>query len=101
MTRTPLTRSARKFTNQTGTSFGDKHGLDVANLGSVPYAIRVDEATTTVTYVGKATIGVLTSAASWLIFRITTTTTLTTVEWADADSNFDNVWDDRASLTYS
>ena len=56
----------------------------------------------TVAYVGKAIAGTLSSAASWQVKKLVfaadggVTTTV-----ADGDLNFDNVWDDRASLTYS
>jgi len=67
---------------------------------SVPYGTRIDEASATVTYVGKASPGTATSAASWLIQKIDTTTG-TVITWADGDGDFDNVWDNRAGLSYS
>lgn len=65
---------------------------------SAPLAIRLDDGATYL-YVGKAAIGTATSAASWQICRITQADT--TVVWADGDASFNNVWDDRASLSYS
>ena len=50
-------------------------------------------------YTGKAAPGSLTSAAVWKICKIDTTTGATT--WADGNNNYDNVYDDRTSLTYS
>lgn len=61
----------------------------------------IDEASNTVTYVGKAPVGSATSAAVWRISKITISGTLTTVSWADGDPLADNVWDNRASLSYS
>ena len=53
-------------------------------------------------YEGFAPAGTATSAASWQIKRNTwTNNQLTAVEWADGNTNFDNVWDNRASLSYS
>lgn len=63
-------------------------------------AVRVDEASATVTYVGEAGPGAATSAAKWRIKKIDTTSG-TAVTWADGNVLFDNVWDDRAALTYS
>ena len=63
-------------------------------------ATRLDD-TGTVTYVGKADPGSATSAAVWSIFRMTETGDDLVIEWADGDANPDNIWDNRASLTYS
>jgi len=54
-----------------------------------------------VSYMGEADPGTLTSAPTWRIKRITETGADVAVVWADGDASFDNVWDDRASLTYS
>jgi hypothetical protein len=66
-----------------------------------PFAARVDEAPGGVTYVGTAAAGALPGAAAWRIKRLTEFGGVVTVEWADGDAGCDNVWDDRASLTYS
>lgn len=62
---------------------------------------RVDEASATVTYIGQAQDGSSIGNAVWQIQRITSSGGATEIEWADGNNNFDNVWDDRASLTYS
>ena len=63
---------------------------------------RYDAVGTTQAYVGKAAPGTATSAALWQIKRLTYTSAGdVTVEVADGDLDFDNVWDNRASLTYS
>lgn len=66
-------------------------------------AVRTDSATTAnVTYVGKAAIGSATSSAVWQVQKVDETTTNTAIiTWADGNSNFDNIWDNRASLSYS
>lgn len=65
------------------------------------YALRTDATTTAnVTYVGKAKVGTATSADQWQIQRIDETSD-TVITWADGDDKFNNVWDDRASLSYS
>lgn len=74
--------------------------------GSMAYATRIDQApdSTGLTYYkGEAAVGSATSDAVWRIQRITLSDISDDViiQWADGDSNFNNVWDNRASLTYS
>lgn len=92
------------FPKVTGTTLGDKHMIDVAVPGGVAsaiYATIVDEPSSTVTYVGNAETGSSESDLVWQIKKITVTGTVTKIEWADGNSNFDNSWTNRASLTYS
>lgn len=53
-------------------------------------------------YMGRAVVGSLTSDAVWQIEKYVYDATphLIAKQWADGDSNYDNVWDNRASLTY-
>lgn len=64
-----------------------------------PLVTLVDTATsTTIVYIGKAVRGTATSAASWLIKSIDTTSGAE-IKWASADA--DQIWDNRVSLTYT
>lgn len=63
-------------------------------------ATRIDEASSTVMYVGQALTGSATSAAVWKIFKIDSSSGLI-ITWADGNSHYDNVYDDRANLSYS
>ena len=68
------------------------------------YSIQVSyDANQNIEYFGKANIGTLTSDALWQIKKLSydSNQNITTVEWADGDIAFNNVWDDRASLSYS
>lgn len=65
------------------------------------YAMRYDEVDETTAYKGEAAPGTVTSDATWRIARYTFTGPDVTVEFADGDKNFDNIWDNRASLSYS
>ena len=78
-------------------------GVDTVTASITPdgYATRLDEASATVTYVGKALPGTASSAALWQIFRMTESSGDLTIEYADGDDNFDNVYDSRAGLSYS
>lgn len=53
-------------------------------------------------YLGHAVPGTATSAATWRIQKLTFGAGGdVSTQWADGNSNFDNVWDNRASLSYS
>ena len=71
------------------------------NVGIAYFATRVDEASSTVTYVGKAEPGSSPASAVWQIKRITESGASTVIEYAGGSDLFDQVWVDRASLTYS
>lgn len=68
------------------------------------YAILLDDISTSgVTYVGKAIIGSSQASAVWQIRKLDESGTPTTlsITWADGNSNFDNVWSDRLTESYS
>lgn len=62
--------------------------------------VRLDEVSDTLFYVGKAGIGRTNSDANWLIIRYTTVGNVLMSEYANGSENFDQVWNDRATLTY-
>ena len=62
-------------------------------------ALRLDQNTATIAYVGDAAIASSTAAPVWRIKRLDTTSGII-IQWADGNQHFDNVWDNRASLTY-
>jgi hypothetical protein len=56
----------------------------------------------TVAYLGQAQPGTSTAAALWRIQKLSFGVDGdVTALWADGNANFDNVWDNRASLTYT
>ena len=61
---------------------------------------KIDDLGSTI-YIGYAAPGALTADASWKIMRMSVSGTVTTVQWADGNDGFDNIWDNRASLLYS
>lgn len=63
-------------------------------------ATILDDSADPILYVGKAPIGTATSAASWQIVKLDTSSGMIKT-WADGDGDFDNIWDDRVSLSYS
>ena len=67
-------------------------------------AIRTDEQPTGTTYIGRAHPGAATADAVWQISRVVVVAgppPTTTITWADGDSKSNNIWDDRAALSYS
>jgi len=54
-------------------------------------------------YVGEANPNRDTNTTGWRIKKITYDSdgNPTEVNWADGNSNFDNIWDNRATYTYS
>lgn len=53
-------------------------------------------------YIGKATAGSAKSTAVWQIKKLTWDgNNLTDIQWANGNTNYDNVWNNRASLSYS
>lgn len=71
---------------------------------AVPYATRIDQAADELTYyTGFAAVGSSTTSSVWRIKKtvLSATSDDVTITWADGDSSFDNVWDNRLSLTYS
>jgi hypothetical protein len=63
------------------------------------YALRLVESSP-YTYIGKAVTGSDEGDAVWQIFRMDETSGLK-IEWADGNSNFDNIWSNYAGLSYS
>ena len=68
---------------------------------TVPYALQYDDAGAGVTYIGEALPGTDTTASGWRIKRTTVSGSDIMIEWADGDSMFNNIWDNRELLSYS
>lgn len=64
------------------------------------YITKIDE-TSSATYIGIAAPGSATSTASWRVQQITTSGTVTSILLADGNKLFDNIWDNRAALSYA
>lgn len=80
----------------------NKTNNSIRTTGSSPYASMIDDYTTTnVTYFGYAAAGSLTSSAVWRMKIFDETGDYLIIKWADGNSDFDNEWDNRASLSYS
>lgn len=112
---TPTVDGYVPVVNPDGTTIGGQSdGLTDAELRASPidvqgtfysttaqYAVIADNKTTGgVIYIGYADPGTATSAASWRIKKVDISN-YPVITWADGDTNFNNVFDNRVSLTYS
>ena len=72
--------------------------LQTISFGGFKFTLRLDTVGS-IDYVGEASIGTATSAASWRIKRVDSTTGII-IQWAGTGV-FNQIWDNRASLSYS
>ena len=75
-------------------------GKKYQKVSGAMLAERVDEVSGTLMYVGYSAPGTLTSAAEWAIKRVDSSAGIVTT-WADGEATANQIWDNRASLTYS
>ncbi len=61
----------------------------------------LDDAGGNALYIGRAAPGIPTTEAAWEIRKLLTLGNNLEILWADGDGNYDNIWDNRASLSYS
>lgn len=56
-----------------------------------------------VLYAGRAFPGSSKASAVWQIYKLTydSNDSVIDIQWADGNSDFDNIWNNRAGLTYS
>jgi hypothetical protein len=75
---------------------------DVLGQSTATYAVKYNAVDATTAYSGKAIPGTATSAASWLIQKLTFNAGGdVTIQYANGADTFVNIWDNRASLSYS
>lgn len=83
------------------TRYSTQEAVNLLAVSKIGLKTIIDEASATVTYIGYAEQGAGTDAASWAIEKIDGDVSGDTViTWA-GNANFDQVWDDRATLSYS
>jgi len=79
---------------------GHTHSID--DITMTQLSLEYDVVSSTLSYLGEANPGTATSAASWRIKKLVFDAAGDiTVTYADGNSSFDNIWDNRASLSYS
>ena len=67
----------------------------------MPYALKFDSVSATVQYKGEAIPGADVADPIWRVCKINVTGDDIDIIWADGNTRFDNIWDNRASLSYS
>ena len=72
----------------------------IINPKEAEITLLIDEQGTT-TYLGRAKRGTATSDAAWQIRRITFNGTTNTFQYANGSNRYNQIWDNRTSLTYS
>lgn len=68
---------------------------------NIPNYVLLDEVDANTLYIGESKPGTDTASALWRIRKLLTTGTVTSIQFADGDDLFDNIWADRTSLNYS
>ena len=68
--------------------------------GQIEEATRVDVASSTITYLGKALPETQTNQALWQVVRLTIDPSGSLIKEYAGGSSYNQVWDNRASLTY-
>ena len=71
--------------------------LNPQTIGS----ILIDDTDPSTIYIGKAPTGASTSSAVWRIERITFVGSITEIKFANGSPEYNSIWDNRASLSYS
>lgn len=67
----------------------------------IVFSKRTDIVNDNLIYKGEAYVGSSSANPVWRIRRLTISVDGdVTEEWADGNSNFDNIWNDRGNLTY-
>jgi hypothetical protein len=78
-------------------------GLDVYRLRTTsgPMSVKLDQVDANTLYIGEALPGTAGSEAAWRIRKFLTAGSVSSMLYANGDSAFSNIWDNRAGLTYS
>ena len=75
--------------------------LNSLNNESLPKTINIDESVSNIVYFGYADAGSLSSNPSWRVKKIEISGLVSITTYADGNTNFDNIWDNRLTLSYS
>jgi hypothetical protein len=73
----------------------------VATLTESQPAPIVDEVSNVLSYVGYAPLGTKVTEAKWKVLRVSKTGNVTTTEYAGGLMLYNQIWNDRATLTYT
>lgn len=97
-------KKVRSFENVVGANTVHSQAstlVDSAGNEVGAYTSKTDEVSSTLLYSAVAAPGSATDQPVWKIWRVQLVGTVMTTSWAGGSTDFDQVWDNRASLTYS
>lgn len=85
-----------------GRAGGVSTGQGFKNVAIVGESVRVvnNSGDANITYIGRAIIGSSTSDPVWQMKKVDNNSG-TSVTWADGNDDYDNIWDNRESVSYS
>jgi hypothetical protein len=75
--------------------------MSVGTPNTRQHSVRLDQATASVLYIGEASFGASEATNSWRIRKFETIGNVSSIYYADGDDHYDNVWANRATLSYS
>lgn len=76
--------------------------MSITSAESSPgVVVKIDESVAGTTYFGFSKTSSNTAIAVWAIKKMVESGGVTTITRADGNSQYDNVWDNRSSLSYS
>ena len=84
-----------------GRAGGTSSGQGFKMIRNVDEKTIIDSSDSSNIYIGKAIHGTATSSASLQIKLVAISGSIAIVSYADGNDSYDNVWDNRSSLTYS
>jgi hypothetical protein len=76
-------------------------GLKTPISQSAPRTTLIDQVDSNTTYIGVGKTGEATSSAVWQIRKLLTSGTVTTIKYANGSDAYNQIWDNRSSLSYS
>jgi hypothetical protein len=79
------------------------NGLDIYRLRTTsgPMSVKLDQVDANTLYIGEALPGTLGSAAAWRIRKFLTAGSVSSMLYANGESSFTNIWDNRTGLSYA
>jgi hypothetical protein len=75
--------------------------MSVGTPNTRQHSVRLDQATSSVLYIGESSFGASESDNCWRIRKFETVGSVSTITYADGNDHYDNVWTNRAALSYS
>lgn len=66
-----------------------------------PKCLRIDDVSDTVSYFGYAVPGTDDDDPVWRIMKMTQVGTVTNIQYAGGNTDYNSIWSDRLSYTYS